>query len=211
MSRLQITMALSGLMLLAAPAAAQAADRLPASLARISVEQFARQVKVVDDPLEHDIVFTTSQAYKVGRSLAGARATDVHLRALVDRQTGAIRWQVWHELVTTQGEMDITDVRFVTGGATRSVAPSIVESWKDRCPAYDNNMTCDNYTRVVVELPEQAIREMAASHVAGSREPWRLRFKDASGRDVTSGLAPAEAAGLLQSVSEWRTRGRQLS
>lgn len=177
----------------------------------MSPAEFARQVRVADDPLEHEVEFTTRRGYRAGRSLEGAMANDIHLRALVHRESGAVRWQVWHELVTTQGELDITDVRFVAGGATRSVRPSIVEAWKDRCPAYDNNMSCSHFTRVVFELPEDAVREIAASHSTGSRLPWRLRFKDASGRDVTSGIAPAEAAGLLLAVGEWRNGLRAAS
>lgn len=187
----------------AAPQTAGAYEQLPRPLASLSPADFAREIDVVDDPLEPAVVLSTHQGYARGRAIKGAHANDVHLRALVDRASGRVTWQVWHELITVRGHKQVTAVHFLAGGNLRQVAPFAVDHWLDQCPATDAVGSCNQFTRVGFELTEDMVREIATAYAAGSREPWRLRFKVESGRDVTGGLAPAEAAGLLQAVEAW--------
>lgn len=187
----------------AAPMTAAAYERLPESLARLAPADFARDVQVADDPLEPSIVFSTQAGYKRGRSLAGAYASDVHLRAVVERATGQVTWQVWHELVSHRGHKDLTVVHYLSGGNVQTAQPVGVDKWLDQCPPTDGIGSCNQVTRVGFSLPAKTVRELAAAYSQGSREPWRLRFKDASGNDVTGGLAPAEAAGLIAAVEAW--------
>lgn len=182
----------------AAPAAAS--DTLPRSLAVVTPAVFASRADIADDPREPGIVVSTRRGYMRDRSLQGASADDVHLRAVIDRGTGKVTWQVWHELAYTWGQKDLFAVHYSSGGTERQVRPFQVEHRPDRCPAVDAVGFCGLATRVGFELPENTVREIAGSYVPGSRASWRLRFQDAGGRDVTGGLAPAEAAGLLQVV-----------
>jgi hypothetical protein len=115
-----------------------------------------------------------------------------------------VTWQVWHELVTVRGHRGITAVHFIQGGRPRTVQPIAAEYWLDDCPPADGLGMCNRFTRIAFELPEQAVREIAASYNRGSRRSWQVRFQDSSGRDVTSGIAPAEAAGLVEALDAWR-------
>lgn len=190
--------------LAAFPLAASAYEQLPRPLARLTPADFAGQIQIVDDPLEPAIVLSTRDGYARSRALKGARADDVHLRALVDRQTGRVTWQVWHDLIYVGGRKNVSAVHYRYAGERRAAEPVTVRHWLDQCPPTDGIGACNQVSRIVFELPEKTIREIAAAYGAGAREPWRLRFEDANGRDVTGGLAPAEAAGLVQALEAWR-------
>jgi hypothetical protein len=187
---------------LAAPAAAY--ERLPTGLARLSSADFASKVRVIDDPLEPVVILSTQDGYKRGRSITGAQADDVHLRVLVDRKTRRVSWQVWHELSYMGNQRDLGSVHYVTGGMLEQSKVMALENWLDQCPPTDGVGSCNQLVRVAFELPDRAIREIADAYRPGERRPWRLRFKDANGRDVTGGLAPAEVAGLVYALETWQ-------
>lgn len=185
----------------AAPALAY--ERLPAGLAQLSPADFASKVRIIDDPVEPTIVLSTRDGYKRGRSVKGARAEDVYLQALVDRKTGDVTWRVWHEL-SMGNQRKLSSVQYLSGGKTLEQAEFLtMENWLDQCPPTDGTGSCNHFVRVAFELPDQTIREIADAYRPGERRPWRLRFKDANGRDITSGLAPAEVAGLIYSLETW--------
>lgn len=194
---------------LALPSAGQAYERLPRPLAALSPADFASRMRVVDDPSSQSIVLSTREGYDRARRVGGAHVEDVHLRALVDRATGRVTWQVWHELVTASQNRGIAAIRYTANGRIQTARPITVDHWRDECPPTDGIGACSHFTRVGFELPESALRELAAAYEAGSRRPWRVRFEDPSGRAVTSGIAPAEAAGLVQALDEWRRHARQ--
>lgn len=196
--------ALLGAALLTSSHVASAYELLPEKLASLSPQDFAQKVHVEDDPLEPAIQFSTQHGYTRGRSIEGAYANDVHLRAVVDRNAGTVRWQVWHEFINVRGHKNVTAIHYLKGGTMTTAAPVTLDRWLDQCPPTDGVGSCNQFTRIAFELPEDVVREVAASYRAGSREPWRLRFKDASGRDVTGGIAPAEVAGLVQALDSWR-------
>lgn len=196
-----ISISLIATTLAVAPTAA-AYELLPRSLAALSPADFAAQIHVADD--QGAVVLSTREGYARGRVVQGAHVDDVHLRAVVDKASGRTTWQVWHDLVTVRRHRNVVSVEYRAGGQLRSARPIGLDHAFGQCPPTDGPGFCNKITRIGFELPEQAVREMAASYVAGSRTPWRLHFRDASGRDVTSGLAPAEAAGLVAALEAWR-------
>jgi hypothetical protein len=184
-------------------APALAYERLPTGLAQLSPADFASKVQIIDDPVEPAIVLSTRDGYTQGRSIKGARAEEVYLQALVDRKTGAVSWRVWHEL-SMGSQRKISSVQYQTEGRKLEQAEFLtMENWLDQCPPTDGIGSCNHFVRVAFELPDQTIREIANAYRPGERTPWGLRFKDANGRDILSGLAPAEAAGLIRSLETW--------
>jgi len=193
--------------LFAAAPPALAADPLPHRLAALTPADFATQVTIVNDPLTGAVVLSTQAGYARSRAIGGARANDVHLRAVVDRASGRVTWQVWHDLVYVGGRKDISAVHYRSGGAERLARPLSIEHWLDRCPPTDAVGFCNQATRIGFELPEQAVREIAAAWRAGARTAWPVRLRDtAGGGEVIGGIAPAEAAGLMQALADWRGR-----
>jgi hypothetical protein len=196
--------ALIAVLALGAPAAARAYEQLPRQLASLTPGDFARLVQISDDPQQAVVVLSTEKGYTRSRSITGARADDVHLRALIDRSTGRVTWQVWHQLINVTTHWNVISIHYLDRGVAQNVAPIVQEHGLTHCPPTDGLGTCSKVTRVGFELPARVVREMAAGYSRNSRTPWRLRFKDAAGRNVTGGLAPAEAAGLITAVEAWR-------
>ncbi len=195
--RLAGAAALVGLL---ATAPAAGAIELPRSLASLSPQDFASRIAVIDDPLEDGVVLSTKPAYKRDRSATGAHVGDAHLQSTIDRKTGARSWQISYDLYYAGPKKSLDVAQFRSGGELRKVSPRIAYHWQDEC--FESISICGQYVRVVVEIPEDTVREIAASYRAADRTPWTMRFKDANGADVTVGLAPAEAAGLLAAVQQ---------
>ncbi|MCT2401477.1 hypothetical protein [Novosphingobium mangrovi (ex Huang et al. 2023)] len=186
---------------------AAAYDELPRGLARLTPAEVVQRIRVEDEALEPHIVVSTEKAWDRGRGIEGAHARDVHLRALVDRKSGAVRWQVWHELVVPDRRPDMVGVSYHAGGRLEQADILVAEHWLDDCPGTDEPVvSCNRYARFVFEVPDHVVEEIAGAYRPESRDPWRLRFKDENGGSITGGLAPAEAAGLIEVVD--RVRGR---
>lgn len=180
-------------------------DELPRGLAKLTPAEVAERIHVDDEMLEPHIAVSTHKAWERGRRIDGAYASDVHLRALVNRESGAVRWQVWHELVFPGASPEVTGVNYRTNGRLEQAGLIAAEHWYDDCPGTDYvQVACNRYARFVFEVPGHVVEEIAASYRPANRAPWRLRFKDENGGSITGGLAPAEAAGLLDSVEKVR-------
>lgn len=186
--------------LMSAPALAQEGKLLPRSLANLSPDDFASRVLVHDHASGDTVVLSTQRAHKGGQSLSGAFADDVHLRALMDRRSGAVTWQVWHSLTSYARDARVDHIAYRASQGSEKIAPSSLDHWEDTCSPGDASMICGFYMRVVFELPEAVVQEIAGSYVPNSRQPWPVRFSDETGKHIVGGLAPAEAAGLLKAV-----------
>ncbi|CDO36954.1 MULTISPECIES: hypothetical protein [Novosphingobium] len=187
------------------PGSALAYDRLPTGLAQLTPDEVRERVEVHDDPATPHVVVSTREAWDRGRSIGGAHARDVHLRALVDRQSGAVRWQVWHELVHPGPAPRVVGVKYEAGGQIAQADLLVTDQWKEDCPSVDAiHRECNRHTRLVFELPENVVSEIAEGYRPQSRSPWQLKFKAEDGKSIRGGLAPAEAAGLLHAVETVR-------
>ncbi len=189
----------------ALPAQAEQSLTLPSSLARAMPDEIAARTRIVDDPLEETVVFSTQRAGLREGPARGAQVDDGHLRAIIARETGQGSWQVWHDIAYARARKDVSHVHYLVDGAIRKVQPVVVEHWLDQCPATDQTGQCTQLTRIVFEIPEADIRKIAEGHEQGSREPWLMRLKDRNGESVTIGFAPGEVAGLLLAYDRWRS------
>lgn len=188
--------------------AAQAYERLPRALAALSPTDFASRVRISDDQAGGTVVLSTRDGYVRARVVRGAHVGDVHLRAVIHRASGRVTWQVWHDLVTVSGHKDVLVVQYISGGLRRSVRPIVVDRSLGQCPPTDGAGFCNRITRIGFELPGHVVGELAAGYQTASRAPWPIYFRDSSGKDVISGIAPAEAAGLIAALEAWRLGAR---
>ncbi len=186
------------------PQAANALERLPASLARITAQQSMQAVSIHDDQLEPHITFSSQPVHAKSLHLPGEVYGDSHVYAELDRASGKVTFRVWNELVNSEAHREFRRVHFVAGGQHRAQDLTIARAWTDNCVTDDTSTRCDQRIRVAFDVPEQVLREVAASYRADANAPWRYRLKDAHGRDVTAALAPAEVAGLLAAVDAYR-------
>ncbi len=188
--------------LAAAPAYAAVGDKLPTGLAKLSPGQIADRVQVVDDPLEEHVVFSTKGVFRNSGVKDDVAVHDGFLEARKTRAGGEVVWRVRHDLTYSGARRDVKLVHVNTPDGLLKIAPSVVRRWSEDCG--DVAVACSQHLSVEFDLPETAVRHIAAAWRPGDRTPWRVRFKDARGQDVTVGLAPVEVAGLVDAVDRAR-------
>ncbi len=204
---IRLTLTVGALALVSAASSNAAEYRpLPRGLASLSPDHFVERVVVVDDPLDDEITLSTERGYKKGQPMRGVFADDVHLRARISRSNGKVTWQVSHTLINFGARANVTQVVYSDGQRNVTVAPTKVDRWQDVCSPGDTAGPCFEYMRVVFDVPQPVVDLIASGYRPGSREPWKLRFRDDAGTDMAGGLAPAEAAGLLLAVREWASK-----
>jgi len=187
------------------PATASAGDALPKRLASMTPIEFETKTQVIDDPLEPDLVISTEKAHRGSQWLNDGLADNIYLRAMVARGTGQVRFQIWHDIAYWGMRKDIYQVNYVASGALKSNPLAIAAHRPDECPFVDEVVYCRSHKTLVFDVPETVMREIAQQYQPQSRQAWSFRFKDRLGRDVTSGIAPAEAAGLLRVLDRLRS------
>ncbi|WP_157218218.1 hypothetical protein [Flavisphingomonas formosensis] len=191
------------------PAAASASDTLSKRLAAMTPADFESRTSIVNDPLEPDLVISTEKAHRGRQPIRDGLADNVYVRALVARDTGAVRFQIWHDIAYWGQRKELYQVNYVAGGALKSDPLAIAAHRADECPFVDEVVYCKLNKTLVFEVSEPVMREIAQQYQPASRDPWSFRFKDRLGRDVTSGIAPAEAAGLLRVLDKVRSAAAQ--
>lgn len=186
----------------ATPAFAVVGERLPAGLARLSPAEVAQRVQVIDDPLEDHVVFSTRAVFRKGGFQDDVAVHDGFLEARRLRSGEAVVWRVRHDLSYAGARREVTQIHLNTPDGLLKLAPSAVRRWAEDCG--EAGAACGQRLTVEFDLPETAVRHIAAAWRPGDRTPWRVRFKDAHGQDVTVGLSPAEVAGLVAAVEAAR-------
>jgi hypothetical protein len=199
---LRMTLMTAAAVMAAAPAYAAVGDKLPAGLAKLSPDQIADRVQVVDDPLEEHVVFSTKGVFRNSGVKDDVAVHDGFLEARKTRAGGEVVWRVRHDLTYSGARRDVKLVHVNTPDGLLKIAPGAVRRWSEDCG--DVAVVCSQHLSVEFDLPETAVRHIAAAWRPGDRTPWRVRFKDARGQDVTVGLAPVEVAGLVDAVDRAR-------
>lgn len=145
-------------------------------------------------------------------SLLGVVWNDIFLRAFVDKKSGAATYQVYFRFRGTAGSWPQFDtVNYEATGGPRSVALERLGNDVD-CSSSRLLGQC-TYTEVVAfSIDEAFARQIAQLYRKGAAAAWRMRFKGRSGMNVDEGIVPAEMAGLLLRVDQYRvSRGLAVS
>ncbi|HEX7854141.1 MAG TPA: hypothetical protein VF503_10635 [Sphingobium sp.] len=195
---------IAALFIAALPAAASAASDLSSSLRALSPDSFQSKTAVLDDPLESNVIFSTEKAHREGWKLFKPTGHDNHLVAQVDRQTGQAQFQVKHALRYYGTPRDYHAANYVADGAVRQVPLSEARHGNDVCPMTENMLECSLSKYMAFTLSEQDVRAIAAQYQPGAANSWGFKMKDRTGHDIVSAIAPAEAAGLLRAVDQYR-------
>lgn len=171
-------------------------------LLKLSPAEIAERVEVRDDPLEDYVLFSTRPVLRKGGVSDGVSIHDGFLKAKRSRDGTSTVWRISYDMTFFGARRDPTLVHLRSKDGLLKIPPSTIRRWNDECG--DGNVTCGQHMTVEFDLPEDAIREIAAAYQPGDPTPWLVRFKDANGQDVTVGIAPGEVAGLLVAVERWR-------
>ncbi len=182
---------------------------LPRKLAAMTPADVTAKARIADDPLERHIIISTDRAFRGSRSIDGGLEGRAHLRAIIDRATMATRFEVRQETVYSGPRKDLYQVNYRRNGAFVESSLALAVHEPDNCPHADTTGSCILTKTVAFELTEPLVREIAALYEPRSRTPWAYRLKDRNGKDITGGIAPAEASGLLEALEQWRKRDRE--
>jgi hypothetical protein len=188
------------------PTLAQADTRHPKSLLALTPERVRTATTVIDDPLEFDATFSTEKAHREGWLLLKPDGHDNHLRAIVDKRSGQTRYEIRTKLRYWGTQRDYKSAHFATDGGVQKADLTLTRHGQEFCSTNDLNFACPLTKTIAFEVDESVIRSIAAKYQASGQQPWGFKLKDDTGYDVTSAIVPAEAAGLLQAVDNYRTQ-----
>ncbi|EGF92475.1 hypothetical protein ABI_09120 [Asticcacaulis biprosthecium C19] len=185
--------------------------QLPERVARMPSEYFADVAEFTGDDLDDHIVLSTEPADLREAPAKGADVEDAHVRANIDRLTGVTVWQVWYDLSYQGARKVLSTARYQTAAGVAETPLRIVEHWNDQCPGIDMPGPSRQITRVVFDVPEAHLRQVAGAYRQGDRDAWLIRLKDTNGHSVTVSLAPAEVGGILKTYDAWKAhRGAKI-
>ena len=189
----------------AVPAIAQSAT-LPKSLRALTPEAARAATTINDDPLEFEATFSTEKAHREGWLFAKPDGHDNHLRAVLDKRTGKVRYEVRTKLRYWGTQRDYRAAHFDTDTGLQKVDLTLTRHGQEFCSTNDLNFACPLSKTVAFPIDEAVVRVIAARYDRAGQQPWGFKLKDDTGYDVTSAIAPAEAAGLLQAVEGYKSR-----
>lgn len=192
---------------LASTSVGQAEEKVPKQLRKLyamTPEDHAAKVQIVDDALELEAQFSTIDSFQWKQGFLASPGTDIFVRAFVDKSSGAASFQVYFLFNQVAPQWPrYYSVNFETPLGIQSA--SLENIGNDvRCGTSFGMVQCTYVEHLVFDVPEQLLRDIAAGYTPNSSDGWDLRFKAQSGADGNIAIMPAEVAGLLLRVDQYR-------
>ena len=130
--------------------------------------------------------------------------SDNFLRAFVDKTSGAASYQLYQRIVY-EGRLYkyFRTVNYETQSGPRSVE-TLDLGRTEQCSRSQLFGGCTRTESLAVPIDEALLRTIAARYAPGADTAWHFRFKAQSGDDYDGAMAPAEVAGLLAKVADYR-------
>jgi hypothetical protein len=185
----------------ASPAAAQAL-KVPPKLAAMGAEQFQARAQVIDDHLETDTVISTEKAFRHTRGLFKTPWNDNYLRAVVDKRTGAARFEVRQILKYPGSFRGYGEVNYQTSAWPVSAAVVKVRDNAQNCALFEAGEVC--FEDVTFTVDEAHLRDIAARYDAAAPGQWTFKFKAGDAYEHRTAIVQAEVVGLLRAVDDYK-------
>lgn len=203
----RIRLIASGLALAALAGCATDTERvLPRRLAVMTPDAVSALAHVTDDPQARYVVISTKGAFGGDRPINGGLQAQSYLSATIERDTGVTRFQLWQETRYKGARKELYQVNYQSQDRLVKTDLRVAAHGPDDCPGVDRAGLCVHSKTAAFDLSERLVREIGTLYQPGSREAWSFQLKDRNGRDVSGGIAPAEASGLLLALEQWRER-----
>jgi hypothetical protein len=92
---------------------------LPARQTALGADHFHARAQILDDPLDVETVISSERGFQTGKGLFRAPSNDNHLRAVVDKRSGATRFEV-RQVLTYMGPVrGYGEVAYENGSVAR--------------------------------------------------------------------------------------------
>lgn len=169
----------------------------------LTPDHFQKTASIKDDDLEVTATITTEPGYQIKNGLLHLVNDDYFFRAFVDKKTGEAKYQLY-EYMTYVGEWaNFETVNYEAFGGLTSAPLDVLSREVGSCNQF---VGCFKREVVAFTVDEQLLRALAAMYdpTGKGTAGWRFRLKAKSGAQRDEGMAPAEAAGILNAVAAYR-------
>ncbi|SFK04911.1 hypothetical protein [Caulobacter sp. UNC279MFTsu5.1] len=184
-----------------APAIAQTPN-VPPKLAAMAAEQFQARAQIIDDHLETETVISTEGGFRHTRGLFKTPWNDNHLRAVIDKRTGAARFEVRQTLKYPGSFRGYGEVNYQTSTWPVSAPLIKVRDNAQNCALFEAGEVC--FEEVTFAVDEAHLREIAQRRVSGTPAPWAFKFKAGDAYEHRAAIVQAEIVGLLRAVDDYK-------
>lgn len=167
----------------------------------LTVEKALTRIHLADDPLEPSIVLSTEHVNKTTRGILGVRHNDHHLRAVIDRQTGVVRYELQQTLQYMGGFRDFQAAHYQSADGVATTKLTKLDGNQAHCDGLDPQAAC--FEVVSFEVPEATLR-------AANGATWDFKFKPRLGGEHRTAMPAAEVQALLTAV-EAHKAGRPMA
>jgi hypothetical protein len=181
----------------AAGAAAAESVKLPAKQAALSADHFHAKTQVIDDPLDIETVISSEQGFRAGQGLFKSPASDNHLRAFVDKRSGATRFEVRQTLMYPGSIRGYGEVSYQTSQWPVSTPLTKIRDNASHCFLFEAPEVCRE--EVSFTVSESELRSAAAKPGA-----WAFKLSSDKGYEHRTAITHAEIEGLLKAVDTYR-------
>jgi len=171
--------------------------QLPAKQTALSADHFHAQAQVIDDPLDTETVISTERGFRAGKGVFRSPGNDNHLRAIVDKRSGATRFEVRQTLIYPGSSRDYSQVSHQTGEWPTTAPLTRIRDNAGHCFLFEAPEVCRE--DVAFEVAESELRRAAVSPGA-----WAFKFSSAKGYEHRTAITHAEIEGLLKAVDAYR-------
>jgi len=170
----------------------------------LTPEDFERTASVKDDALEVVATITTQRGYQERHGLLQLVGSDNFLRAFIDKTSGATTYQLYQKIVYDSRVYKYFDTaNYQTAAGPRSVR--VIDLGRtEECTRTGLFRSCTRTESVAVPIDEALLATLAAKYTPGVAAGWFFRFKAQSGDDYDGMMSPAEVAGLLAKVADYK-------
>lgn len=173
-----------------------------AKLLKLTPADFQKAVELKDDDLETIATLSTAKGFRSSGGLFDIQGSDVMLRAHVSKRSGETTYQVyayvWYK--ETQ-ERRYQTVNYQSDGNVASATLNTLASRVISCDQYSATLGCSRSEEFVFPVSVDLLQSIAARP---ADQFWRMKFRAQAGMDWEEMFAPAEVAGLLNSVAAYR-------
>lgn len=194
------------LSVLTTPAVAQTTDLKRSysakDVARLTPELFRSRVTVSDDALEPAATLSTDKGFISKGSFFDKVRSDNFLRAFIDKAGGAVRYQLYATVTYGPDWRNFTTASALFDGRPRSIPLTVINREVVTCAGG----YCVMRETVGIPLEQSEVEQIAAGYRPAASRPWVYRLKARNGLDFDDSITPAEAAGLLLAVQDYRQR-----
>jgi hypothetical protein len=168
----------------------------------LTPDHFAKSATTEDDDLEPVVTITTLKGYRSNGRFTDPVRSDNFLRAFISKRTGEVRYQLYQTVSYNFKWRYFTSVNFATPSGPQSAKLDVIEREVVSCMGG----ICSYRETIGFDLSEDRLKEIAATYLPQNAPLWRFRFKADNGIDWEDRMSPAEAAGLLAAVRDYRSR-----